>query len=380
MAYPYSLSVIIRYNTLNLIIIIKNMKKTILFLSLIAFTAFMFLRSHSMAELTPGTGKNIIDSHVHVAGLGYGNSGCFVSKKMRNNIRFPLYLWAMGVTEEELMNHGDQILFKKISTQIAHSETVKQSVVLALDGYVDSDGQLDRTKTQIYVTNDYVAQQTALYDNLLFGASINPNRKDAIQRLQKAKQDGAVLVKWIPSIMNIDPASTELIPFYKMMVKLNIPLLTHTGMEKAFAGAVDDLADPMRLKLPLELGVTIIAAHIATTGTSQGEDNFNRILPMIRQYKNLYVDISSLTQINKTGYLSRALQEPGIIKKMIYGTDWPLQFFPLISPWYHINHISFNNAYIVGGIKNQWDRDVALKTAFGVPAEVFLRTELILKQ
>jgi hypothetical protein len=64
---------------------------------------------------------------------------------------------------------------------------------------------------------------------------------------------------------------------------------------------------------------------------------------------------------------------------MIYGTDWPLQFFPLVSSWYHINHISFKDAFHIGGIKNQWDRDVALKTAFGVPSDVFLRTELLLK-
>ncbi|NOQ78686.1 MAG: amidohydrolase family protein [Gammaproteobacteria bacterium] len=333
-----------------------------------------------MGTLNPGVGKNIVDVHVHVAGLGYGDSGCFVSEQMRNNIRFPFYLWAMGVTEEELMKHGDQILFKKLSNQIAQSETIKQSVILALDGYVDLDGQLNRTETQLFIPNDYVAKQTALYDNLLFGASVNPNRKDALQRLQKVKEQGALLIKWIPSIMNIDPSNPDYIPFYKMMAKLNIPLLTHTGMEKSFANARDELADPNRLKLPLEHGVTVIAAHIATTGKSEGEDNFTRILPMIRNYPNLYVDVSSLTQINKLNYLSRALKEEGLTKKMIYGTDWPLQFFPLISPWYHINHISFKDAYTIGGIKNQWDRDVALKTAFGLPKDVFLRTEILLNK
>ncbi|MCP4090576.1 MAG: amidohydrolase family protein, partial [Gammaproteobacteria bacterium] len=155
---------------------------------------------------------------------------------------------------------------------------------------------------------------------------------------------------------------------------------SHTGMEKSFANARDELADPKRLKLPLAHGVTVIAAHIATTGESEGEDNFNRILPMIQENPNLYVDISSLTQINKRNYLARALKENGIMEKMIYGTDWPLQFFPLISPWYHSNHISFKDAYHIGGIKNQWDRDVALKVRLGVPDEVFLRSGLLLKQ
>ncbi|MCU7800174.1 MAG: amidohydrolase family protein [gamma proteobacterium symbiont of Lucinoma myriamae] len=354
------------------------MKKSILLALVIIFSSFMYLRDNPMGTLNPGVGKNIVDVHVHVAGLGYGDSGCFVSEQMKDNIRFPFYLWAMGVTEEELIKYGDQILFNKLSKQIAQSETIKQSVILALDGYVDDDGQLNRTETQLFIPNDYVAEQTALYDNLLFGASVNPNRKDALQRLQKVKEQGALLIKWIPSIMNIDPSNPDYIPFYKMMAKLNMPLLTHTGMEKSFANARDELADPKRLKLPLEHGVTVIAAHIATTGESEGEDNFTRILPMIRNYPNLYVDVSSLTQINKLNYLGRALKEEGLTKKMIYGTDWPLQFFPLISSWYHINHISVKDAYTIGGIKNQWDRDVVLKTAFGLPEDVFLRTETLL--
>lgn len=30
--------------------------------------------------------KNIIDFHAHVAGLGYGSSGCFINKEMRENM------------------------------------------------------------------------------------------------------------------------------------------------------------------------------------------------------------------------------------------------------------------------------------------------------
>lgn len=50
-----------------------------------------------------------------------------------------------------------------------------------------------------------------------------------------------------------------------------------------------------------------------------------------------------------------------------------MQFFPVTSPWYHLNHIGVGNAWRVSGIDNKWDRDVALKLAIGVPEEVFLR-------
>jgi len=353
--------------------------KKVIFLSLIILTTITFFsRDYKLDYLNPGLGKTIIDAHVHVAGLGYGDSGCFVNSEMHDNFRFPVYLWAMNVSEDELVENGDKVLIRKLSEKIEQSESVNKAVILAMDGYVDNKGEtaglLNKDKTQIYVPNDYIASEISHYDNLLFGASIHPARKDALVRLRKAKQQGAVLVKWIPSVMNIDPADSQYKAFYELMAELEIPLLTHTGMEKSFSTAIDELADPKRLIFPLELGVTVIAAHIATTGESEGQDNFERIKPMLHKYPNLYVDISSLTQLNKVNYLTKALSDDVIKSKMIYGTDWPLQFFPLMSPWYHINHISIRDAFHVGGIKNQWDRDVALKKALNVPNEVFTRS------
>lgn len=320
--------------------------------------------------LLPGE-KSIVDFHVHVSGLGYGDSGCFINQEMRDNYRFRFYLMAMGVTLDELEREGDEILFKKISLAVAESKSVSRVVILSMDGVINEQGELDKHKTQIFVPDQYVRDQVKKYDNLLYGASINPYRKDALQRLEEAKQGGAVLVKWIPSIMYIDPADESIIPFYKKMAELDIPLLTHTGMEKSFSSAKDELSDPARLRLPLSLGVKVIAAHIATTGESEGEDNFERILPMFEKYPNLYADISSLTQLNKLEFMEKAIAAPELKGRLIYGTDWPLQFFPLVSPWYHLDLISIRQAISISGINNQWDRDIALKTAMGLDPDVF---------
>jgi predicted TIM-barrel fold metal-dependent hydrolase len=326
---------------------------------------------NAQKQLLPFEGKHIIDFHAHVAGLGYGGSGCFVNDEMRNNFRFKFYLMAMGVSLKELEKQGDQIIFKKISDAVAQSKTVNKTVILSLDGVINEKGELDKAQTQIYVPNEYVYTQTQRYPNLLYAASINPYRKDAIERLIQAKAQGAVLVKWIPSIMYIDPADPAIIPFYQKMVELNIPLLTHTGMENSFSHARDELSDPRRLELPLSLGVKVIAAHIATTGESEGQDNFARVLPMFKEYPNLYGDISSLTQINKLGYVKKVLKHPELDGRLIYGTDWPLQFFPLISPWYHLDEISIAQAIAISKMHNQWDRDVALKIGMGLDKKVF---------
>ncbi len=357
--------------------------KPIILLRLLALSFFVLsscvqANKNENEDLLPFEAKSIVDFHAHVAGLGYGNSGCFINDEMRNNFRFKFYLMAMGTSLKELEREGDHIIFKKISAAVAASKVIDKTVILSLDGVINEQGELDKAKTQIYVPNEYVYEQTKLYPNLLYAASINPYRKDAIERLVQAKADGAVLVKWIPSIMYIDPADPAIIPFYQKMAEVNMPLLTHTGMEKSFSHAKDELADPRRLELPLSLGVTVIAAHIATTGHSHGEENFERILPMFTQHPNLYGDISSLTQINKLGYVKKVLAHPELKGRLIYGTDWPLQFFPLISPWYHLDELKVSEAISISKIKNQWDRDVALKIAMGLDAQAFTLGNILL--
>ena len=348
---------------------------------LISLLALAHADQGENTHLLPFKEKTIIDFHAHVAGLGYGNSGCFINDEMRNNFRFKFYLMAMGTSLKELEREGDRVIFKKISAAVADSKVIDKTVILSLDGVINEQGELDKTKTQIYVPNEYVYEQTKGYPNLLYAASINPYRKDAIERLVQAKTQGAVLIKWIPSIMYIDPADPVITPFYQKMAELNMPLLTHTGMEKSFSHAKDELADPRRLELPLSLGVNVIAAHIATTGHSHGEENFERILPMFTQYPNLYGDISSLTQINKLGYVEKVLAHPELKGRLIYGTDWPLQFFPLISPWYHLDELKVSEAIAISKIKNQWDKDVALKIGMGLDVEAFtLGNKLLMNQ
>lgn len=335
----------------------------------------------SIVPPSPVSGRQhqIVDLHVHAAGIGAGDSGAFINAEMADSYKFGIYLWAMGVTEEELAAEGDQVLLRKLSARIEAAERVSDAVILAMDGALRADGNIDRDRTQLYVPNDYLSRELAQYPNLHFGASINPTRIDAIERLEQVVADGAVLLKWIPNIMHFDPADRALTPFYQRMAQLGLPLLSHAGQERAFANANDLWGDPQRLALPLSLGVTVIAAHIATTGETDGVANFERILPMLREYPNLYVDISSLTQVNKLNYLARALQEVDLHRRMVYGSDWPLQFFPLVSPLFHLDQITLADAKAVSAAASPWDRDVILKEQMGVPAEVFARSRTLLK-
>lgn len=321
----------------------------------------------------------IVDMHVHIAGIGAGGSGCYVSPALQENFRFAQYLAGFGVTRHELQEHGDAVAVDKIAARLRSSTHVQGAVLLALDGVVDAHGALDLPRTEVYIPNAYVAAQVRRYPDLFyFGASINPYRKDALVQLEQAKRDGAVLVKWIPNIQHIDPADPQLVPFYRKLRELGLPLLSHTGQERSFSSANDAFGDPRRLELPLSLGVTVIAGHIATTGMNHGEANYQRILPMFAQYPNLYADISSLTQINKLGYMAKALREPRLQGRLLYGSDFPLSNMILTSAWYFPLNLGKDEMHRINAIPNHWDRDVALKQALGVPPEVFTRSAVVL--
>lgn len=325
------------------------------------------------------TSAHVIDIHCHTAGIGAGGSGCFVSPALRRSWRYRVYLKAFGVTDQELENHGDALILQRLSASLAASRKVDKAVVLAMDGVVDAAGELDREQTELYIPNDFLARELRRYPNLLFGASINPYRLDALQRLERVAADGAVLLKWLPSIQHIDPADHRLIPFYRKLIELGLPLLTHTGAESSFTWKKDELADPERLRLPLSLGVTVIAAHCASNGRTDGRDNFASFLQLSREFPNLYADISALTQVNRLGHLSRVLRRVPRSDMLLYGTDMPLLTTGITSPWFHFYRLSPPVLSRILKEKNPWDRDVALKIALGLPEPVLTRAASILR-
>jgi predicted TIM-barrel fold metal-dependent hydrolase len=333
----------------------------------------------NMGSINKHSQKKIIDMHVHAAGIGAGNSQCFISRTMRNSLKFKIFLKSFGVSEKEIMRDGDEIIIRNLSAQLSSSEYIRAAVLLAMDGVVDYEGKLDLENTEFYVPGEFVVREMRKYDNFYYGASINPYRFDAVDRLDAAAEHGAVLIKWLPAIQHIDPSDKRLVPFYVRMKELGLPLLTHTGDEHSFTRARNELGDPKRLELPLEAGVTVIAAHMATTGKNGGEKNIDRLLPMFSAYPNLYSDISSLTQINKIHYLARVIRDEETRGKLLYGSDMPLLKTGIASPLFHAFKLSPLKLISILRIGNPWDQDVILKKSLGFRDDIFENAASVLR-
>jgi len=108
--------------------------------------------------------------------------------------------------------------------------------------------------------------------------------------------------------------------FYTAMSKLQIPLSTHGGEEKAVHGAnTQDNGNPLHLKRALAHGLRVILAHCTMLDNDIDLDKgkygprvdsfelFSRMMGKPRYDGQLYGEISALTQANRTG---RALLKP----------------------------------------------------------------------
>ena len=313
----------------------------------------------------------IVDVHCHCAGIGAGNSGCFISGAMRRSWKYSFYLKGFDLTEEELESHGDALCIERIARKVSESERASGAVILAMDGVIGKDGGLDRERTIFYVANEFVAAETSRQNHLHFGASVNPKRHDAVQRLQWCFEHDAKLVKWLPSIQEIDPSDRYFEAFYRKLVELDLPLLSHAGKEESFTPAIDELADPEKLRFPLRLGVRVIAAHVGSAGRNEGQANIERTLALMDEFPNLWADISALTQLNRKRFLPPALGHPEARGRLLYGSDYPLIDMPVVSPWFLPMRLTLRQMRTIARIENPWDRDVALKQALGVPRQVF---------
>lgn len=349
------------------------------FAGLIVLIAFVLvtrilLFKGPIREVTGPVPRKVVDMHCHTAGIGAGGSEARISLALRSSWRFKVYLKIFGCSEPLLNEHGDLYIMREIDRAIGESAHVNKAVILAMDAPYDSEGNLDEQAIEVWVPNRFVGEQVKAFPGLLFGASVHPLRIDALEELEWSKANGAVLVKWLPNIQNIDPSDERIVPYYRKMVELDLPLLTHAGDEDSFSRTDNALGDPKRLELPLSLGVKVIAAHVASSGKNEGQCNVERLLQMMDHYPNLVADLSTLTQFNRKRFLPSVLNDSRLEDRLMYGTDHPLTNTPMVSPWLYPLRLTFSQMWSLSRIKNPWDRDVRLKHALGVPTPVFKKS------
>lgn len=289
------------------------------------------------------------DSHVHLVGTGdsarHIESAVWVNPTM-NSVLHPIlkvqkYFYMNGscATDE---NVDKSVVQRKID-MVQEMPTGFKLMLFAFDWFHDENGKPVADKSIFHIPDQYALDvANSAPQAFEWVASIHPYRADAIDALEKAKAQNARAIKWLPQGMGIDPASPKCDAFYKKAASLNIPIITHTGLERAVQGGNQAHGNPLRMRRALDHGVRVILAHCASDGDDEDLDNNGKRVQSINlfgrlmdtpDYKSLvFGEISALTLINHSWAIKPILERTDWHNRLLNGSDYPLPgIFPMIN-------------------------------------------------
>ena len=302
------------------------------------------LIKHSLSDVQPDL---LRDYHTHVIGLNPDGSGTFVNEDWQSIfdpagfVKFEVYKSASAVHDNKNI---DQQFLSRLNKLVKHLPYHGKFGIMAFDYFHDEQGLIHKDLTTFHVPNDYVLGIVKQFPERYFPIlSIHPYRKDAVNLLKTYASQGTRYIKWLPNAMGINPSPSKpelrqrLVNYYQVMKDNNMVLITHTGDEKATeAEEFQHLGNPVYLRLPLDMGVKVVMAHIGSLGECQPEEHavcsegtpyVDIAIQMMREEKykdNLFADISALTQFNRLHVLDSVIETTSIHENLINGSDYPL--------------------------------------------------------
>ena len=295
------------------------------------------------------------DSHVHLVGTGDSGSGIRVNPRM-SSLLDPaqyarrLFIMNAGCVHTAPEGAVDRAYVARMLNLMAGMRPGTHLLLFAFEATYDAEGKVLWDATGFYVPNSYARDVARLHPQFEWAASIHPYRADALDALARAAAEGARAVKWLPSAMGIDPAAKRCKPFYRALAKLDMPLISHAGEERAVLGAeAQEFGNPLRLRAALDEGVRVVAAHCASLGEDRDLDRgangpvvpsfelFARMMDAAQYRGRLFGDISAVTQLNRaTDVLVTLLERADWHPRLLNGSDYPL---PGVMPIYSVGDL-----------------------------------------
>ena len=310
-----------------------------------------------------------LDFHVHIVGTGASGTGCWLRVDRWHRPLANLMVRGIGMEADAFERNFDALYVEHLLAQVRGS-SLGAAMILAHDEVYDERGVRMEGRGSFYVPNDYVLRLAREHAEFLPAVSIHPARPDALEELERCLAAGAVAMKCLPNCHNIDCNDRRFTKFWERMAAAGLPLLAHTGGEHTVPVIRPELGNPSVLKLPLECGVTVIAAHCATKSGLTDPEYFFDLLEMFRRFPNLYGDVSAFN-VPLRGRHVRECLKPGVVERMVHGSDYPV---PVNGTWAWLRGFINREAWRRSANEpNVLERDYQIKVAMGFPSEVFTR-------
>jgi len=322
-----------------------------------------------------------VDVHFHVGLRGdkYPDWG-HISERMRR--KRPDYDIFLLFGEIQRGKDTDDEIIESTLAVIQETE-VDHVVCLALDHVYGEDGTPLKEKSDFWVADDFVLHLRdeaerrygdAVKQKILYGASVHPFAADFEQRVERCINDGAVLMKWLPSAQQFSLAHPAVREALKFLATARggqpLPLLLHTGVEYAVPtsdkrmrswdflswGAADRFANFWRFgnrwHVPnivevertiyegLEAGCVIIFAHCGLPYFAPRFLEFleHNDLPVVTRFLDecaagqngpgrCYADLSACVTPFRKGYFKQLALLPSEL--LLFGSDFPTPVFEI---------------------------------------------------
>lgn len=318
--------------------------------------------------------QELIDLHVHIIGDGSSGSGCWIKLGGWNRVLARLMLRDLGIPGSALRGGLDELYAQRLLSLLKES-SLSRALILAHEEVYDEQGRKLERWGSFYVPNDYVLELARKHVEFLPAVAIHPARADAMAELERTAALGAVMLKLLPNCQNVDCSQKRYRPFWRKLSDLGLPFLAHTGGELSVRVYDRKFQDPMYLQEPLEQGVTVIAAHVASASHPLDRDYVQSLSRLMELYPNLYADNSALATPFRSKAISASMLEP-LRSRMLYGSDFPI---PVSGAWPRLRGLlSREQAQEIKAEANPLERDLKLKKLLGYPEQSFYKLNSLL--
>lgn len=318
----------------------------------------------------------IIDTHFHLPMLNPAYSSMselpinFIAK-----VGLKSYLKILKTEMQEDLTIVRKGIEKRI-VEIVNESKVDKTVLFGFDGAYDNNGEMIMKHSVLVTPNAEVYRVVKENNKFLPGPSINPMRKDALEQLEIAKEQKAVLIKFLPGKMLFDPSDKKFTKFYEKAKELDLIILSHVGQEHALPGMkiVNSLNKLEKLELMLEIGCKVIVAHGGGYSWFREKQRFAKVVAWLEKYPKMYIDNSALSSAHRKVTMYSILNNELAHSRTIFGTDFPVPNYP--EPF--IFKLGREKVNELKAISNPIDRDIEIKKALGFSDDSFRRlSELI---
>ena len=294
------------------------------------------------------------DSHAHLIGTGDSGSDVYVNPKMQSPLHPGEYARRLFFLNagcvHEASGSVDRAYVERMRNLVDGLRPGTKLLLLAFERSYSEDAKPDLERTAFWVPDAYARDMAKAHPRYFeWAASIHPYRADCVEALERAKAEGARAVKWIPSIMGMDPASQRCDRFFAAAARLNVPVISHAGLERAVLGGNQEYGNPLRLRRALDAGVRIIVAHCASMGQDidldkgpngplvDSFDLFSRLMELAQYERHLFGDISAMTQVNRAApSLAKVVEREHWHARLLNGSDYPL---PGVMPIFSVDYL-----------------------------------------